>query len=151
MIKRSNARHADEYQHHRMIRGDRGSRDPTDRAGRRTRSGESGAWRQRCPARTRTDRHGPIQEAHLPEPGLLVLDAAGLDDDTVYAFQNAIAQTWAATVDGTTRDAGQPGVRLRMYIDLRQVLAQTLSPERALDGDTQEAWSATTGGAADQA
>lgn len=37
---------------------------------------------------------------------------AGPDDDTVYAFQNAIARTWAATVDRTTHDPGQPGVRL---------------------------------------
>ncbi|WP_225859301.1 DUF6207 family protein [Streptomyces albicerus] len=93
----------------------------------------------------------PIQEAHLSEPGLLVLEVAGLDDDTVYAFQNAIAPTWAATVDRTTCDAGQPGVRLRMYVDLRQVLTQASSPERALTAITHEAWSATTGGAADQA
>ncbi|GHH68196.1 hypothetical protein FHS35_009255 [Streptomyces umbrinus] len=86
----------------------------------------------------------PIQETHLSEPGLLVLDAAGLDDNTVYAFQNAIAQTWAATVDRTTRDAGQPGARLRMYVDLRQVLTQRFS-EGALTGGLHEAWSATTG------
>ncbi|WP_247706345.1 DUF6207 family protein [Streptomyces liliiviolaceus] len=89
-----------------------------------------------------------IQETHLSEPGLLVLDVAGLDDTTVYAFQDAIARTWAATVDRTTRDPGQPGVRVRMYVDLRQPLP---SPEQALTSGRQEAWPAATGGAADQA
>ncbi|MFI7182110.1 DUF6207 family protein [Streptomyces anthocyanicus] len=33
----------------------------------------------------------------------------------------ALAARWATTsVERTTRDAGQPGVRLRCYLDLRQ-------------------------------
>ncbi|MFE2570653.1 DUF6207 family protein [Streptomyces mirabilis] len=37
---------------------------------------------------------------------------AGFDDDTVLAFQAAIARTWGTTTaERTTRDAGQPGVR----------------------------------------
>jgi Family of unknown function (DUF6207) len=72
----------------------------------------------------------PIRETHLSEPGLLVIDVAGFDDATVFAFQNAIARTWgASTAERTTRDAGQPGVRLRMYTDLRQVLKEAPSPE----------------------
>ncbi|MGW2891871.1 DUF6207 family protein [Streptomyces griseoruber] len=72
----------------------------------------------------------PIREAHLSEPGLLVIDVAGFDDATVFAFQAAIARTWGtSTVECTTRDAGQPGVRLRMYTDLRQVLEDASSPE----------------------
>ena len=64
----------------------------------------------------------PIQEAHLSEPGLLVIDVAGFDDATVLAFQAAIARTWGtSTAERSTRDPGQPGVRLRMYADLRQV------------------------------
>ncbi|MDQ1031531.1 hypothetical protein QF035_009113 [Streptomyces umbrinus] len=75
----------------------------------------------------------PIQEAHLSEPGLLVIDAASMDDDTVFAFQDTISRMWgASTTDTTTRDAGQPGVRLRLYVDLRQVLTQT--PAGAGDG-----------------
>ena len=47
----------------------------------------------------------------------------GADDATVLAFQDAIAQMWAtATAERTTRDPGQPGVRIRMYTDLRQVI-----------------------------
>ncbi|MCL7429173.1 DUF6207 family protein [Streptomyces sp. YS415] len=39
---------------------------------------------------------------------------------------------WAATpADPATRDAGQPGVRLRMYADLGQVVGERFSPERA--------------------
>jgi hypothetical protein len=65
----------------------------------------------------------PIREAHLSEPGLLVIDVAGCDDATVFAFQGAIARLWAtSTSERTTRDVGQPGVRLRMYTDLRQGL-----------------------------
>lgn len=72
----------------------------------------------------------PIREAHLAEPGLLVIDVAGLDDDTVLAFQAAIARVWATTAaEHTTRDAGQPGVRLRLYADLRQVFDERFSPE----------------------
>ncbi|MER7576697.1 DUF6207 family protein [Streptomyces sp. NPDC126514] len=34
-------------------------------------------------------------------------------------------EIWATTpADPTTRDAGQPGVRLRMYADLRQVVGE---------------------------
>ncbi|MGP4009899.1 DUF6207 family protein [Streptomyces sp. 4N124] len=72
----------------------------------------------------------PIRETHLTEPGLLVVDVAGLDDDTVFAFQDAIARMWGTSIaERTTRDVGQPGVRLRMYTDLRQVLAQASPPE----------------------
>ncbi|MFF3336334.1 DUF6207 family protein [Streptomyces sp. NPDC002888] len=34
-------------------------------------------------------------------------------------------------VERTTRDAGQPGVRLRMYTGLRQVLEEASPPEPA--------------------
>ncbi|MER5668210.1 DUF6207 family protein [Streptomyces mirabilis] len=44
---------------------------------------------------------------------------AGFDDDTIFAFQAAIARIWGTSIaERTTRDAGQPGVRLRMYTDL---------------------------------
>ncbi|MET9083235.1 DUF6207 family protein [Streptomyces sp. NPDC004237] len=72
----------------------------------------------------------PIREAHLSEPGLLVIDVAGCDDATAFAFQAAIAQIWGTSIaERATRDAGQPGVRLRMYTDLRQVLEEASSPE----------------------
>ncbi|MEU3620184.1 DUF6207 family protein [Streptomyces sp. NPDC006872] len=55
---------------------------------------------------------------------------AGFDDATVFAFQTAVARTWGTSrVERTTRDAGRPGVRLRMYTGLRQVLEEASSPE----------------------
>jgi hypothetical protein len=74
----------------------------------------------------------PIQEVHVAEPGLLVIDVAGADDATVMAFQEAVARTWGtATAERTTRDPGQPGVRLRLYADLRQALSQPLAAGQA--------------------
>ncbi|MFI6495259.1 DUF6207 family protein [Streptomyces sp. NPDC050564] len=69
--------------------------------------------------------------AHLSEPGLLVIDVAGFDD-TVLAFQAAIARIWGtSTAERTTRDVDQPGVRQRMYTDLGQVLEGLPLPELA--------------------
>ncbi|CAM5607833.1 DUF6207 family protein [Streptomyces aurantiogriseus] len=65
----------------------------------------------------------PFLERHVSEPGLLVVDVAAADDATVLAFQQLLAERWAtATAEQTTRDAGQPGLRLRCYLDLRQQL-----------------------------
>ncbi|MEU6258609.1 DUF6207 family protein [Streptomyces sp. NPDC047043] len=74
----------------------------------------------------------PMREVHLSEPGLLVIDVAGCDDATVLAFQAAIARMWGTSpAECTTRDVGQPGVRLRMYADLRQVLEDPSLPPKA--------------------
>ncbi|WND32912.1 DUF6207 family protein (plasmid) [Streptomyces sp. BB1-1-1] len=62
-----------------------------------------------------------INEVHVSEPGLIVVDVAAADDATAFAFHTALASRWATTsVECTTREAGQPGVRLRCYLDLRQ-------------------------------
>ncbi|MET9461084.1 DUF6207 family protein [Streptomyces canus] len=77
----------------------------------------------------------PIQEVHLSEPGLLVVDVAGADEATVIAFQNAVTRTWAtAPAEAVTREPGQPGVRLRLYADLRQALP---GPVVAAESGTQ--------------
>ncbi|MGW4759146.1 DUF6207 family protein [Streptomyces chartreusis] len=63
----------------------------------------------------------PINEKHVAEPGLVVVEAAAADDKTAFAFQEALAARWAtATADRTMRSPGEPGVRLRCYLDLRQ-------------------------------
>ncbi|MER7982969.1 MULTISPECIES: DUF6207 family protein [unclassified Streptomyces] len=63
------------------------------------------------------------READLSEPGLRVVDVAGTDEATVMAFQDAVARTWAtAPAEHVTRDPGGPGVRIRLYTDLRQAL-----------------------------
>ncbi|MFD4610420.1 DUF6207 family protein [Streptomyces sp. NPDC058440] len=65
----------------------------------------------------------PINEAHMAEPGLAVVEIAACDDQTAFAVQELLATRWAtATADHTTRDPGQPGVRLRCYLDVRQTL-----------------------------
>ncbi|XKK60645.1 DUF6207 family protein [Streptomyces sp. ARC32] len=65
-----------------------------------------------------------INETHDSRAGLVVLEVAAADDETAFAFNAALAARWATTsVERTTRDAGQAGVRLRCYLDLRQPLA----------------------------
>lgn len=65
-----------------------------------------------------------INEVHVSEPGLVVVDVAAADDQTAFAFQTALATMWAATpVERTTRDPGQPGVRLRCCLGMRQRLS----------------------------
>jgi hypothetical protein len=67
----------------------------------------------------------PISEAHVTQPGLAVVDVAAYDDPTAFAAQQLLAGRWAtATADRTTRVPGEPGVRLRCYLDVRQELAQ---------------------------
>ncbi|MFE9312890.1 DUF6207 family protein [Streptomyces sp. NPDC088353] len=45
------------------------------------------------------------------------------DDQTAFAIPELLATRWAtATADRTTRDPGQPEVRLRCYLDVRQTL-----------------------------
>ncbi|MGP3991780.1 DUF6207 family protein [Streptomyces sp. 3N207] len=42
----------------------------------------------------------PINEMHLAEPGLVVVDIAAADDRTAFAFHQALASRWAtATAD----------------------------------------------------
>ncbi|MFE1444157.1 DUF6207 family protein [Streptomyces sp. NPDC058739] len=63
----------------------------------------------------------PIIEAHLAQPGLVVVEIAAADDATAFAFQDQLAARWAtAPAERTTRNPGEPGVRLRCYLDLRQ-------------------------------
>ncbi|EST17921.1 DUF6207 family protein [Streptomyces roseochromogenus] len=67
----------------------------------------------------------PIIEAHVAEPGLAVVEIAACDDRTALAVQDLLAAQWATAVaDRTTRDPGQPGVRLRCYLDVRQELGR---------------------------
>ncbi|MFI0191728.1 DUF6207 family protein [Streptomyces sp. NPDC017082] len=45
------------------------------------------------------------------------------------ALQGELAERWAtATDDQTTRTPGEPGVRLRCYLDLRQGLPAVVGP-----------------------
>ncbi|GGV90081.1 DUF6207 family protein [Streptomyces collinus] len=65
----------------------------------------------------------PITEAHVAQPGLAVVEVAAADDQTALAIQELLAGRWAtAPADRTTREPGEPGVRLRCYLDVRQDL-----------------------------
>lgn len=63
----------------------------------------------------------PINDAPVAEPGLAVVEVAAADDETAFAVQELLATRWAsAPADRTTREPGEPGVRLRCFLDLRQ-------------------------------
>ncbi|MEU0684055.1 DUF6207 family protein [Streptomyces albogriseolus] len=63
----------------------------------------------------------PINDAHVVEPGLAEVEVAAADDQTAFAIQELLATRWAtALADRTVREPGEPGVRLRCYLDLRQ-------------------------------
>ncbi|MFJ5643675.1 DUF6207 family protein [Streptomyces sp. NPDC093223] len=72
-----------------------------------------------------------INEVHVSEPGLIVVDVAAAEDRTAFAFQAVLADMWAATSKKrTTHVPGQPGVRLRCYLDTRQRLNACPEPTR---------------------
>ncbi|MFE7033615.1 DUF6207 family protein [Streptomyces sp. NPDC057621] len=55
----------------------------------------------------------PINDAHVARSDLAVVEIAA-DDDTVFAVQHLLAARCAiAPADRTTREPGEPGVRLR--------------------------------------
>ncbi|MGW4823386.1 DUF6207 family protein [Streptomyces sp. NPDC004227] len=65
-----------------------------------------------------------INEAHVAKPGLAVVEIAACDDQTAFAVQELLATRWAtAAADRTTRNPGQPGVRLHCYLNVRQTLS----------------------------
>ena len=50
-----------------------------------------------------------------------VVEVAAADNETAFAVQELLATRWAiAPADGTTHEPGEPGVRLRCFLDLRQ-------------------------------
>jgi hypothetical protein len=62
-----------------------------------------------------------INESHVAAPGLAVVEVAAADDDSAFAVQELLGARCAiAPADRTTRAPGEPGVRLRCFLDLRQ-------------------------------
>lgn len=60
----------------------------------------------------------PINDTHVAEPGLAVVDIAAADDTTALAIQKLLTRWCAlAPADQTTRE---PGVRLRCFLALRR-------------------------------
>ncbi|MGJ5899320.1 DUF6207 family protein [Streptomyces niveiscabiei] len=62
-----------------------------------------------------------ISEAHVARPGLAVVEVAAADDRTAFTVQELFA-TWCAVApaDRTTREPGEPGVRLRFFLNLHE-------------------------------
>ncbi|MEW2426066.1 DUF6207 family protein [Streptomyces nigra] len=62
----------------------------------------------------------PINEAHMAEPGLAAAEVAAADDEPAFAVLGLLASRCAiASADRTTREPGEPRVRLRCFLDLR--------------------------------
>ncbi|MER6127850.1 DUF6207 family protein [Streptomyces sp. NPDC001795] len=62
-----------------------------------------------------------INDAHVAEPGLAVVEVAAADDATAFAIQELLAARCAiAPADRTTREPGGPGVRLRFFLNLHE-------------------------------
>ncbi|WP_333753015.1 DUF6207 family protein [Streptomyces sp. IBSBF 2394] len=60
-----------------------------------------------------------VNEAHVARPGLAVVEVAALDDATAFAVQELLAAQGAvAAAQRTVREPGEPGVRLRFFLDL---------------------------------
>ncbi len=61
----------------------------------------------------------PIDEKHVAEPGLVVLNITGRDEDTVQAPMAAREERWAALgIAPMRRNLAEPGVRARIYADV---------------------------------
>ncbi|MFJ8856781.1 DUF6207 family protein [Streptomyces sp. NPDC102437] len=62
-----------------------------------------------------------IDEQHVAEPGLVVLDITAADEGTLCAVMEALQQRWATSgMTSVRRLPGEPGVRARVYADVRR-------------------------------
>ncbi|MEV6148010.1 DUF6207 family protein [Streptomyces sp. NPDC051992] len=63
----------------------------------------------------------PISEQPLSDRGLAVLDITAPDEETLTAVMDGLQQRWATSGIATARhDPGRPGVRTRVYADIRR-------------------------------
>ncbi|MFI6435014.1 DUF6207 family protein [Streptomyces sp. NPDC050759] len=63
----------------------------------------------------------PIHDTHVEQPGLAIVDVMAADDATAFAVQDLLAASYAITPgDRTVHKPGEPGVRLRLFLDRRQ-------------------------------
>ncbi|MFJ3164204.1 DUF6207 family protein [Streptomyces kanasensis] len=63
-----------------------------------------------------------IDEQHIAEPGLVVLDVTAADEDTLRAVMEDLDRQWATSgVTSVRRTPGPAGVRARVYADIRRL------------------------------
>ncbi|MDG5808619.1 DUF6207 family protein [Streptomyces ossamyceticus] len=68
---------------------------------------------------------GAPSEAHVMQPGLAFVEVSACDEQTALAVQALLAGRWAPgdhVGDRMTSVPGEPGVRLRCYLDVRREL-----------------------------
>ncbi|MGW7052927.1 DUF6207 family protein [Streptomyces sp. NPDC054887] len=62
-----------------------------------------------------------IDEQHVRQPGLVVLDIIAADEATVHAVMASLGEWWATSgVAPVRREPGVPGVKARVYADIRR-------------------------------
>ncbi|MGW1278913.1 DUF6207 family protein [Streptomyces tsukubensis] len=62
-----------------------------------------------------------IDEQHVAEPGLAVLDITAADEATAIAVMTALDRLWATSGRGSVRrEPGVAGVTARVYADIRR-------------------------------
>ncbi|MGW1659066.1 DUF6207 family protein [Streptomyces atratus] len=62
-----------------------------------------------------------IDTQHIDEPGLVVLDITAADETTAHAVMAELEQWWATSgIMPVQREPGTPGVKARIYADIRR-------------------------------
>ncbi|MFD4721524.1 DUF6207 family protein [Streptomyces sp. NPDC058423] len=62
-----------------------------------------------------------IDEQHVGEPGLVILDITAADEETLRKVMDGLQQHWATSaVTPVWRTPGEPGVKARVHADIRR-------------------------------
>lgn len=62
-----------------------------------------------------------LDVTHIAEPGLVILDITAADETTARAVMKELDTWWATSgISTVRREPGKPGVKARVYADLRR-------------------------------